>query len=385
MSHRVLFIASFGFPNYDAGATRLTMLARALRMKGCHVELCGVGDEVQFDGLICHTLNPGRSNRLFNWLAYRTLGLRSALFVRRHIKEFDSIVVSALPSNAIEFIKSLCLKRGVTLAVDCTEWYTPEEFKGGESDRSYLDHTRLITEVIDSRIKVIAISSYLERYFSNKGCNVLRIPSVLDVKELSSDGQAGRDCGHTRIVYAGSPGKKDSLWLILQAIISLSSEDQERIKFDIYGVDQRSLSAMIPDGMRVPACVRAYGRVPRETILEALHDCDFTVLMRDPSQRFAQAGMPTKVTESLGAGVPVIANITSDLGDYLIDDKTAFVVPDYSAEAFAETLVRALSSSDAMRDEMRRRAYLMASSKLDYRSYAECLSTFLLTEGKGVQ
>ena len=50
MSKRVLFISSFQFPEGDAGATRLLMLARALRMQGCDVELCGMGDESVFDG-----------------------------------------------------------------------------------------------------------------------------------------------------------------------------------------------------------------------------------------------------------------------------------------------------------------------------------------------
>ena len=361
------------------------MLARALRREGCHVELCGVGDEVEFDGLICRTLNPHRHNKVLNWIAYRTLGCRSVSFVRKHIEEFDVIVASALPSDATELVKSLCSERGVTFAVDCTEWYTPEEFEKGELDRSYLDHVRLLTEVIDPSVKVIAISSYLEQYFRGKGCDVLRIPSVLDVEELSAGNQTDPNRGRTRIMYAGSPGKKDSLELILRAIASLAPEEQESVEFDVYGIDERALSTMLTAGIQIPACVQAHGRIPRANILEALHHSDFTVLMRDPLQRFAQAGMPTKVTESLGAGVPVIANITSDLGDYLIDGETAFVVPEYTVEACAETLLRAITSSFEMQVEMRAKARHVASSKLDYRVYAERLAAFLLGEREGCQ
>ena len=380
MPSRVLYIAPFCFPNYDAGATRLTMLARALCMEGCRVELCGVGDEVELDGIICHTLNPHRQNKLLNWIAYRTLGWRAESFVRQHAGDFDAIVASCLPSAAIDRIKSLCSASGITFAVDCTEWYTPDEFEKGESDRAYLDHVRLLTEVIDPGVKVIAISSYLERFFCSKGCNVLRIPSVLDMEELTPDNETNSSRDRIRIMYAGSPGIKDSLWLILQSIASLAPEEQESAVFDVYGVDDRALLSLLPPGTQIPDCVHAHGRVPRESVLGALHLSDFTVLMRDPSQRFAQAGMPTKVTESLGAGVPVIANITSDLGDYLIDGETAFVVPEYTAEACAKTLARAIKSSAAKREAMREKARCVASAKLDYRVYAKRLAAFLSVE-----
>ena len=42
-----------------------------------------------------------------------------------------------------------------------------------------------------------------------------------------------------------------------------------------------------------------------------------TVLQRNPRARFARAGFPSKVAESLLLGCPVMANLSSDLADYL--------------------------------------------------------------------
>ena len=125
MSRRVLFITSFAFPEHDAGATRITMLGRALRDRGYEVELCGVGDDAAFDGMTCRTLNPHRSNKVLNWLAYRMLGMNAVSFVRRNLDRLDVVVASFLPSTATAKIKNMCQEAGITFAVDCTEWYTP--------------------------------------------------------------------------------------------------------------------------------------------------------------------------------------------------------------------------------------------------------------------
>lgn len=382
MPKKVLFITSFAFPEHDAGAIRITMLARALRDRGREVELCGVGDAVVFDGMACYTLNPHRSNRVMNWLAYRTLSGNAVSFVRRNLNRFDAVVASFLPSAATAKIKDLCRANGIDFAVDCTEWYTPDEFPGGEGDASYLDHVKLLTEVIDPSVKVIAISSYLEQYFTGRGCSVLRVPSVLDVEALSSERPFAPSRDLVSVMYAGSPAKKDSLGVVLEAIKLLSDADLKRLSFDFYGVSEKDLRRYMPGAASLPACVRAHDRVPRAKVVSALRSSDFTVLMRDPGKRFAQAGMPTKVTESLGCGTPVIANITSDLGDFLEDGCDAIVVEEYSADACARALRKAACLPAAERVVMREAAYAIARAKLDYRAYADALDAFLLGGGE---
>ena len=102
--------------------------------------------------------------------------------------------------------------------------------------------------------------------------------------------------------------------------------------------------------------------------------------MRDPSKTFAQAGMPTKVTESLGSGVPVIANLTSDLGEFLIEGGNAIVVDDYSVSACTSALRRAVALSPDERAHMRGESVLTARRLLDYRDYSSQLARFLLDE-----
>lgn len=380
MSKRVLFISSFQFPEGDAGATRLLMLARALRMQGCDVELCGMGDESVFDGFKCHTLNPYPDNKFLNWAMWRLMGQGAASFVRAHVDEYDAIVFSFLPARSVEAMKAACRSRGTVFAGDFTEWFEPEQFPKGERDGGYLDHIRLLTQAVDPAVKVIAISSYLQRHFEAMGCNVLRVPAVLDIEELAPRDISVRPKSEVRLMYAGSPAKKDALHIVLAAISELSAEERGRLRLDLYGVTDGQARGLMRDGEPLPECVRAHGRVPRSEVIEALHCSDFTILMRDPSKTFAQAGMPTKVTESLGSGVPVISDLTSDLDEFLSESSNAVVVDGYSASACANALRRAIVLSPAELARMRGESVSTARQLLDYRAYSNQLACFLFGE-----
>jgi glycosyltransferase involved in cell wall biosynthesis len=115
--------------------------------------------------------------------------------------------------------------------------------------------------------------------------------------------------------------------------------------------------------------------MPRPDVPGLLAQCDFMPLLR-PNQRYAEAGFPTKVVESLAVGVPVVANLTGDLGEYLLDGENAFVAENWSVEAFVGAARRAWAARDrwsAMRDAARG----TAQRSFDYRAHAENLGRFV--------
>ncbi|HQM85931.1 MAG TPA: glycosyltransferase, partial [bacterium] len=68
---------------------------------------------------------------------------------------------------------------------------------------------------------------------------------------------------------------------------------------------------------------------------------DFTILIRD-DKRETRAGFPTKVSESISCGTPVITTKTSDLEDYIIEGKNGFFINiepfEYSKDEFLEIM-----------------------------------------------
>ena len=136
-----------------------------------------------------------------------------------------------------------------------------------------------------------------------------------------------------KIVYAGSPAKKDSLFMILKAFSLVNAEIRDKIQFHIYGVN-KEYYLEYGDLDSLPNNIFFYGRVSRDEVLSALQSADFTTLFRDDKERFSKAGFPSKVAESFSMGVPMITNYTSDLELYLIDKENSVIIEEYSVDSY---------------------------------------------------
>ena len=96
-----------------------------------------------------------------------------------------------------------------------------------------------------------------------------------------------------------------------------------------------------------------------------------------PNKRYANAGFPTKVGESMACATPVIANITSDLGKYILDGETGIICENESPEACAMAIRKALNYSQEELREIRCKAFEMANEKFNYQAYDDELKTFV--------
>ena len=128
----------------------------------------------------------------------------------------------------------------------------------------------------------------------------------------------------------------------------------------------------------LPACIECYGVVPQPKALEIIRNADFSVLLR-PNKRYAKAGFPTKYVESLAVGTPVIANYTSDLARYLIDNKTGFVCKSEHKDSLKNSLERIKYLSDSQLQSMRIEARTMAENYFDINSTKDELEKFFLS------
>lgn len=118
------------------------------------------------------------------------------------------------------------------------------------------------------------------------------------------------------------------------------------------------------------------GNVPQNFIPAYYKKADFMVLIREPSRK-NMASFPTKVAEAITAGVPVIANTTSDLGKFIVNGKSGFVVEGYSYEDLLITLRNhVIPLSRKSIDNMKQ--FTAANNILfDYRYYSHKIESFL--------
>lgn len=372
------------FPNGDAGAVREYMLGKLFKENQIKVFYIGMGN-----------INYGEISNYneFEYTSLRREGTKivdkigNYFFHRRRLIQFleqykktntiDAILLVSPPLNTWNYIKKLARKDNIKLYHDCVEWYSPGQFKLGVLSPSFLIKEITNRLIISKEIKVISISSFLDEYFKKKGIQSVRIPVILDPNEIN----VKKMLVNNRVVflYAGSPGKKDYLKEIIGGFALLNEKVLKQMEIRIIGITKEKLIAQCGvlerDIEKISKSITIYGRLKREEVLIELIKADFTVLLRSETLRYAKAGFPTKVVESLLCSTPVICNITSDLGDFIKDGENSIIVEDCSSDSFYFAIKRAMSITFEEREKMNLNARKCAETNFDYRKYVELIKS----------
>lgn len=275
-----------------------------------------------------------------------------------------------------------CRKCAVPLIIDSVEWYDPGHTTGGRFGPFALDSEFRMRWSQIRAGNVICISSFLAEYYAGKGCNVIRVPPLVgkDGNEYSTDLTAApkEPADHLTLTYAGFPGRKELLSEIIGGV-QATRRRGIKVSFKVVGIADGELITIVrKSGGRLGDFdgITCYGKLPREAALKIVAASDFTVILR-PQERFANAGFPSKLVESLSLGVPVMANATSDIAEYLRDGREGYLLGEATAAALEGAIVRASQLTVGEKRQMRVQARLRARECFDYRNFAGVLEEFV--------
>lgn len=296
-------------------------------------------------------------------------------------REKPDIVISGLwNGNNQRYLIRYCRKNKIKLIETVCEWFDRGDFRGAKGFLKFLNNRYSLIIQYCNIGNIIAISSLLDDYYAARGCNTVTIPTIVDIQEYSQVANEPKTYGEViHIAYAGSPARKDYIANAIRALELLTEDERKRLQLDFYGPTQKQLSVLgIPEEFLNQYCqgVVCHGRIPYEQVKSKIAQADFTVLLR-PQKRYANAGFPTKVGESTACGTPVIANLTSDLGKYIIDGQTGIVCADETPESCAEAFRKALALTSEQRMQMHKNCQEMAEQAFDYRAYIDAMNEFL--------
>lgn len=386
---RFIYLGSFRFPLYDAAAARVLNIARALRKGGNSVSFISWGGnnrpedifedgKYRFDGFSYIVTNEidfkgGVFGKIKGWF-YQ--GEKTKYLLKEQLGHYDAVIT--YNCCLIKWLIPFCKKNDIKLVTDITEWYEYNELKpfmwiGYALDMFYYQ----------KRVRnKIVISQYLNKYYSSSH-NIV-IPATCDASEAKwhkgrekAEKNAGSFDGIT-LIYAGNPARKDAVHYAIGAVQRLVSEGSN-LRFLIIGTTREKYIERyhsLLTGGELSERIQFIGRVLQDEVPSYYAIADFMVLLREPTRK-SNAGFPTKFAESFTSGIPVIANLTSDLGSYLRDGITGFVVDEPSEESIYKTLKeRALPLKRERIDKMKQDVK-GASTLFDYHSYVESLRDFL--------
>lgn len=382
-------MGSFRLPNNDAGAARVLNVARALRMAGNEVSFISLGgsyrtEDLGEDGvyrvdgfpyIITDELDisGGLMAKCRGWLRR---GRKAKKIVKNHIREYD-VIISYGVEMAL-WLHLICKRYKIKHICDITEWHDNNEFRWPEIPLYHISMYLILPCVKN----IIVISSYLNEYFS-KSNNII-IPATCDKSEKKwhqDNKQVLRSVGPydgITLIYAGTPARKDAVHYVIRAVNRLSSEN-EKIRLLILGINKELYTNLYSDFLPpqdISSQIIFMGRLSQDDVPSYYSISDFMILIREQTRK-SNAGFPTKFAESFTSGTPVIANITSDLGQYLEDGVTGFVVSEPNEDAVYRVLKEKVLKCDKEQLGMIKRNVIERSELLDYHFYIEPLKFFM--------
>lgn len=382
----ILYLGLFRFPEGDAAASRVLNNARLFRDLGHSVKILSFGGEyreqdISLDGyvydrlhyVITHDIDTHSWKERFLRYIYPNPNARN--YIAANIDSFDIVVSynTTLPMNI--YLQHICKKHGKKIILDVTEWPDSNELLGGKLSPIYW-MSELNMRFIQKHFKnMIPISQFLNRFYSHS--NNILLPPLIDINDTKwncfkpVDFTSVNHYNGVRIIFAGTPARKDLLKNLVEAIVQVLNEGQV-IQLVVAGVSIEQANQFCAEDIlsKYRNNIVFLGRIPQSLVPSLYHISTFSAIIREPSRKNT-AGFPTKMVESMAAGCPVLLNITSDLGDYAIDGENAVLIENYHVCSIKEGLLSILSMTNEKISKMKLCARKTGEQRFDYHNYME--------------
>lgn len=374
----VILLGEFPFPTGSAASNNLRGHCLAIRQAGFSVgvlpnQAAGNTRDIQPDGTYLfrgvqywpleHRKPQSLARKIFSRFAGR-LDPQIEWLQGRDLSGVKGLIAYTGCQATVPFLsrlRKLCRYQGIKLLSFVVEWHRPMDYEGPFGILDAMDgeiQRRWVNRRIDC---TLCISKYLQRYYEQRGGRSVLIPPLLDLADpawrRSDPDRSIATWRPLRLLFSGAY-KRDRQDIILHAI--------QRLRKRGCPVSVEYLGASRNDIMGLPGVSRQlvedlgegvvfHGHVPAELVYEIASSASFGILLRERA-RWSEACFPSKVPEFFALGVPLLCNLTGDLGDCLKDGHNGIVVPAVNVEAFCHAVEKALALNQEQYGNMREAA-----------------------------
>lgn len=394
---KIIYVGNFDFPFGNAPGKRVYGNGKLLRAIGYETIFVGMTrstedianlqeTEQEYDGFkyYCFSYPKGSAD----WIHYKKV-LKEFIEWASGIKDSIYAVICYGSPRLSCFITGVCrwAKRNNILVIsDCVDWL---ESRTGNLifDLAKTADTLYQKVIANRRVDgVICISSYLDKYYSRAGKKTLILPPLSTVCGANSD-EAGPD-EKLKMVYAGSPFKtgtviqnpaalKDRVDVMIELLRCLKQENVD-FCFYYYGLDEENYLSAFPDQTENISYLKDSlcfcGMQKNEEVMDKIKEADFTMLIRDV-KKSTMAGFPTKVSESISCGTPVITTKTSDIDRYLTEDENVIFVDSNDLQESAKKIRRLIQE----KQYIKMKNNCVGNTIFYFQPYSEKMKRFLET------
>ena len=393
---QIVYIGNFQFPLGDAVAKRVLGVGTALREAGYIVSFIGENKDV--------SLNSMSEDFVYDGFRYCSLhkptSAREHYYYRKDIELIKEKLIEWGKKDSIDIVffcgmkcafmaakmLKLCKQMKIATIADSMDWL--KAHTGNvvfdlikQADIEY--ELRVVNKKANG---VMTISQYLADYYLKNNQKVIVVPPL---SPYHRECYSPTENKIPLLVYAGIPCRlgqplknakfaKDRLDIAVALLYQVYLADVF-FELKIYGISKEDYNVVFPQQKDIVqklvenGFITFYGYVNETVVREAVIQADYTILIREKN-RVSMAGFPTKVSESITLGTPVITTDTSDIKNYLSEDVCYFIDLHNLYEA-GETLRRILSSDATERT--RNKILSLKNDSFEPKKYAEVLVSFI--------
>jgi glycosyltransferase involved in cell wall biosynthesis len=354
----VIFGDTFSFPDGTAATNRVHTYAKGFLENDISVHvICFASEYDTFgDGIIdgihfYHPFGQGKRSKYFVVRRFQKLlkYFKTLRLIGEINKENRIEAINIWTNLFLTYLFVWLLVRiyRTRLIVECSE-HPLRHYQGGNLKRKIGTYKFIIeSNLCDG---VFCISRYLIEFYKSHGMNqrkLLLLPSTVDAERFNHHFEAPLSFKY--ILYCGSiTVLKDGLDILIESFSKIS-EKFHNVNLVLIGQfysekDEKIIKGLITK-LNLNERVILLGLLPRTDIPAYLDNAEILTLAR-PKSMVADAGFPSKVTEYLATGRPVVVTKVGEIPEYLLDNKNAFLSEPDSVDGFAEKMDFVLSNYD---------------------------------------
>jgi len=391
----ILYIGAFELPDKNAAAQRILSNAKLFQSLGYEVVLIGRSrSDEMLDGEIRKAEYPGIDFECWETAYPKSTGawFRHIIFTSNIQQAFQdrlqgrlfAVICYDYPAIAQLTAKRFANRLGGFGIAEVTEWYAHSNAIKLSTMVRNLD-TFLRMRIVNFRMDaLITTSRFLTRYYKSSQPNIVELPTLINrrgnFEEIAPI--ASKDGVPKRLFFAGSGfdlklarqgagGLKDRLDWVLELLFEVHKNDTD-FWFEIYGVTKEDYLILLPEhksmveAMSNKVCF--HGMQPRDVLLKTLISSDYSIFLRK-EMLVTKAGFPTKFSESIAYGTPVITNMLENIEPYFEEEKNGIEIDYFDRPKSVARLQEVLGySQDKI---MAMKESCLKSETFSYRSFCE--------------
>ncbi len=363
----ILYIGAFELPDKNAAAQRVLSNARLFQSLGYEVILVGRNraadmsdDEIRvvsypdIEFECWETAYPNSTKAWFRQIvSARSIEGRA---MERVGDRLFAVICYNYPAVAQLRLKWFANRLGGFGIADVTEWYQTLRANRISAVVKNIDtwaRMRLINFRMDG---LITTSPLLTRYYKGRINALAELPTLIDYqKPQGAKFRASNTGGAKRLFFAGAifdpnalasekGGLKDRLDWVIELLAEAHSKGAE-FQLEMFGVARDEYLRICKHHAGIVeelgSKLMFHGRQPRKELLKVLVQSDFSIFLRK-EMRVVLAGFPTKYSESVAYGTPVITSGLENLLPYMDEGKNSIRIEYSEKDAAVERLVEVL-------------------------------------------